>query len=131
MNAPERVQARGAVGAMTVTHLVVDCNDLERAAAFWSGMLGMKITNREADWVDLEPLAPAGPVLAFQLVPEAKAVKNRLHLDIEVDELAGAARRATELGASAASGVFGSTDAPWQVWRDPEGNEFCLITRGA
>lgn len=117
-----------AVGRVAVTHLVIDCQDLERTIAFWSGLLGMSVTNREADWVDLEPLTPGGPLLAFQLVPEAKTIKNRLHLDIEVDELAAAARRAAELGASSASAVFGST-APWQVWRDPEGNEFCLITR--
>jgi catechol 2,3-dioxygenase-like lactoylglutathione lyase family enzyme len=117
-------------------HLVVDVTDLDRAAAFWSALLEAPIVQREAEWVDLVPLGMGGPVLSFQLVPEPKAGKNRLHLDLAVAAAAGGAvaagRRARALGATPASQLFSTgATAPWQVWRDPDGNEFCLTTDAA
>ncbi|MFB4311035.1 VOC family protein [Actinomadura sp. GTD37] len=111
-----------------VTTLVFDCTDLDAMAAFWGGLLGMKATAREDDWLDLEPLAGGGPVLAFQLVPESKEIKNRLHLDLAVPDIRAAGERAVRLGAAPAGEPAGSPETPFQVWRDPEGNEFCLCT---
>ncbi|MEU8340348.1 hypothetical protein SAMN05443665_10031 [Actinomadura meyerae] len=111
-----------------VTTLVFDCADLDAMAAFWGGLLGMKTTSREDDWLDLEPLAGEGPVLAFQLVPEGKAVKNRLHLDLEVPDIRAAGERARRLGAVPDGEPMGDPGRPFQVWHDPEGNEFCLCT---
>jgi len=120
---------------MRAAHLVVDVNDLDRAAAFWAALLDLAVTHRDTDWVDLEPLGGGGPVLSFQLVPEPKAMKNRLHLDVAVDPASGgvvaAGLRAHALGATPASELFSPGDAPWQVWRDPQGNEFCLVTETA
>jgi catechol 2,3-dioxygenase-like lactoylglutathione lyase family enzyme len=113
-------------------HLVLDVTDLERAARFWSALLGLGVSRRESDCLDLGPLGVGGPVLSFQLVPEPKAVKNRLHLDLGADPAAGgvvaAAARAQALGARPASALFDAGTSPWQVWRDPDGNEFCLVT---
>jgi catechol 2,3-dioxygenase-like lactoylglutathione lyase family enzyme len=113
-------------------HLVVDVTDLDRATEFWSAFLGLQVRHRAADWADLGPLGPGGPVLSFQLVPEVKIGKNRLHLDLAVDRSGGgvvaAGRRVHALGATPASELFAADSAPWQVWRDPEGNEFCLVS---
>ena len=109
--------------------LVIDCNDLDREVAFWSSLLEMKVASREDDWADLEPLGDAGPVLSFQRVPEGKQAKNRLHLDFLVDDLGAASRRARQFGARSA-GRLHNPAKPWQVWRDPEGNEFCFCTSG-
>ena len=111
-----------------VTTLVFDCADLDAMAAFWGGLLEMKPTSRDDDWIDLEPLAGAGPVLAFQLVPERKTIKNRLHLDLDVPDIEEAGERARRLGAAPAGEPMGDPRAPFQVWRDPEGNEFCFCT---
>lgn len=111
-----------------VGELVVDCNDLELVPRFWAALLGHAETSRDADWVDLGPLGPGGPTLSFQRVPEAKAGKNRLHLDLLVHDAVAAGRRAQELGAQAAGPLHEGLAGPWQVWRDPEGNEFCLIS---
>jgi hypothetical protein len=77
-----------------------------------------------------------GPRVFFQQVPEGKAAKNRVHLDVNVGaELEGIERRArvekevarlvdlgaTELGPKEQHGEF------WVVLQDPEGNEFCLV----
>jgi catechol 2,3-dioxygenase-like lactoylglutathione lyase family enzyme len=116
-------------------HLVVDVIDLDRAAVFWSAVLGLGVSGREAGYLDLGPLGVGGPVLSFQLVPEPKAVKNRVHLDLAVDAATGgvvaAGYRAHALGATPVSELRDADSAPWQVWRDPDGNEFCLVTEAA
>ncbi|MGH3342746.1 MAG: VOC family protein [Carbonactinosporaceae bacterium] len=111
-----------------VANLVVDCNDLDAIPQFWSRLLALAETARDDRWVDLEPLRGHGPVLSFQRVPDAKAVKNRLHLDLQVHDIAEAVRRAGLLGASPAGPLHDGPGKPWQAWRDPEGNEFCLVT---
>jgi len=67
------------------------------------------------------------PRMLFQLVPEAKAVKNRLHLDVRIgaDDLEQAVEALTGRGAKF---LHRSQQGP-QVWvtlADPEGNEFCV-----
>ena len=113
--------------ASTVDTLTIDCADPRRLAEFWTQALGYELkeaTDREAEIVD--PAGRGWPLL-FQVVPEGKSVKNRLHLDVrpprsmqdEVDRLvvAGASvfRRVDE------GGSF------WMVMHDPEGNEFCVL----
>jgi hypothetical protein len=97
--------------------IVIDTNDLDLLARFWSGLLGPEITRREDEWVSL------GPDLALRLVPEPKTVKNLIHLDLVVDDFAEAVARAARLGATP---VGEMRENLWQVWCDPEGNEFCL-----
>ncbi|WP_067486009.1 VOC family protein [Actinomadura hibisca] len=110
-----------------VTNLVFDCADLDAVTTFWSALLNMKITSLEGDWADLEPLGPGGPVLSFQLVPEGKRVKNRLHLDLAVPDIHEAGERARALGATpAGEPIENYPGRAFRVWRDPEGNEFCL-----
>ncbi|MFS2293481.1 MAG: hypothetical protein FWJ90_12370 [Actinomadura sp.] len=92
------------------------------------GLLGMKITAVSGDWLDLEPLGGNGPCLSFQRVPEGKTGKNRIHLDLGVPDIGAAGKRAASLGATPAAGPMGDPGAPFRVWRDPEGNEFCFCT---
>lgn len=76
------------------------------------------------------PGAPAGEQrsrIIFQLVPEAKTVKNRVHLDIQVgaDQVEAEVARLTGLGAAVLHrGSQGPHD--WVTLADPEGNEFCV-----
>jgi catechol-2,3-dioxygenase len=107
--------------------VVIDVNDLDAQAQFWAALLEMDVATREAGWCDLGRLGGDGPVLSLQLVPERKTVKNRLHLDWLVEDFYAARRRALSLGAVERSARQGGR-APWQVFADPEGNEFCLCT---
>jgi hypothetical protein len=66
------------------------------------------------------------PRLCFQLVPESKVVKNRVHLDLRCDDLKAETARLVSLGARVLSTTGPS--ANWVVLADPEGNEFCLST---
>lgn len=112
-------------------HLVMDSVDLDGQATFWTALLDLPAPVGDDDgWRDLGPLGPGGPVLSLQRVPGAKRMKNRLHLDLAVGDFPAAAGRAERLGATPVGGVHGSTRCRWQVWRDPEGNEFCLCEEG-
>ena len=63
-------------------------------------------------------------------VPETKTVKNRLHLDLRADGMPTADElvRLLALGARRVD-VGQAPDATWVVLSDPEGNEFCLLSR--
>lgn len=115
------------MSGITPGAIVLDVNDLEKQASFWCSLLATPVQSREADWLDLGRLGEGGPVLSLQLVPETKAGKNRLHLDLLVDDFDTEAKRALGLGATEVSRRHG-TDSPWQVFADPEGNEFCLCS---
>jgi hypothetical protein len=58
-------------------------------------------------------------------VPDPKRGKNRLHIDLRATDFESAVGAAVALGAERADDVY---DGPrWQVLRDPEGNEFCIL----
>jgi hypothetical protein len=70
---------------------------------------------------------PGRPRVLFQLVPEGKTVKNRLHFDVRV----GAERREAEVARlldRGASELWRASQGPfeWVTLADPEGNEFCV-----
>ncbi|MFE2751160.1 VOC family protein [Actinosynnema sp. NPDC059335] len=111
---------------MRLNQIVVDCPDPSRLVRFWAGLLGGEPVLRAHGWAHVVP--PGWPRLSFQPVPEPKAVKNRLHLDIDVPDIAAATRRATGLGATALGGVHTDEQGSFQVLRDPAGNEFCFVT---
>lgn len=69
----------------------------------------------------------AGPRVLFQLVPEAKTVKNRIHLDIRVGE-DNREEELERLQARGATFLHRGQQGPssWITLTDPEGNEFCL-----
>lgn len=105
-------------------HIVFDCSDVSRTAAFWATLLDVKIASSSDSWAELEPVVGL-PVLAFQAVPEGKPAKNRMHIDFSVENLDAARERVTDLGGSVVGPVQGS-ESRWQVFGDVEGNEFCL-----
>ncbi len=65
--------------------------------------------------------------IAFQQVPEVKTVKNRVHLDVEVDDIDTERDRLVGLGGAAVGSLVVDDQGPFQVMTDPEGNEFCLV----
>jgi hypothetical protein len=71
--------------------------------------------------------AGTGRRILFQQVPEAKTVKNRLHLDIHTEPGTRDAEvaRLEGLGATVRRRVA-EQGGSWVVMTDPEGNEFCV-----
>ncbi len=133
--------------------IAVACADPHALVRFWAAAMDLEVEDHapfvaqmleqghatEADTVVVDSrrvwreaaacrgTEPGQPRLLFQLVPEAKATKNRVHLDLhvgaegrdaKVDDLLE--RGATRLG----EGAQGPHQ--WVVLADPEGNEFCV-----
>lgn len=139
--------------------VVVDCTAPHPLADWWAETLGWEVEPQdqsfiqsmidkgfatEADtithngslvWESATAVRPTSPTdsgqprLLFQKVPEAKSVKNRLHLDLRVRDdgldLAAFREWLVERGATE---VGGGQQGPhrWVTMADPEGNEFCV-----
>jgi len=108
-----------------IDEVVVDCANPRVLAQFWSAVLGGAPCARDDSWHYVDP--PGWTRLAFQKVPEGKIVKNRLHLDVGVSDIAAATRQAEVLGAQRVGGSHGDAAGSFQVLLDPEGNEWCLV----
>ena len=115
---------------LTIQCVSVDAADPDLLATFWAAALGWRRTFEDADEVALEP--PAGspqdgvaPDLLFLRVPDAKAGKNRLHLDLRPLDQSAEVARLEGLGARRVD--IGQGEQTWVVLADPEGNEFCVL----
>lgn len=108
--------------------IVIDTCDPVGLAAFWGELLGASVDERSStpDWLELEG-APGIGYLGFQRVPEPKIGKNRIHIDLLVEQVERSVERAIELGATRVGGIIEEPTNRFQVMRDPEGNEFCLV----
>ncbi|WP_326948970.1 VOC family protein [Amycolatopsis sp. NBC_01307] len=135
--------------------ITFDCADPERVARFWCEVLGYVLPPPPKGfdtWDDFDrTLSPErqgsafacvdptgeGPRLFFQRVPEGKAVKNRVHLDVRVGTgLVGEERLAALQAESARLVALGAVqervlladgfNESCITMQDVEGNEFCL-----
>jgi catechol 2,3-dioxygenase-like lactoylglutathione lyase family enzyme len=108
-----------------VASIMIDTTDVERLVEFWTGLLGLEVRARYPSFVFLSRVGSDGPNLAFQVVPEAKAGKNRVHIDIHGPDREVILKRVVELGGRQIEeheiDGFG-----WTTCADPEGNEFCV-----
>ena len=148
----------------TPFQIVIDCKDPELLARFWAAALGYVLEPPPegfATWDDwrrdiglpdselgigadsiIDPHG-AGPRIWFHVVPDAKVVKNRLHIDIHVgggrtvvegrsfplasrtQRVDAEARRLTDLGATPTGALSADGLDHYAVgMKDPEGNEF-------
>lgn len=117
--------------SLRIQAVCIDSTDPRVPAAFWEAALGWRRTYEVADEIVLEP--PSGspgdgvsPDLLFLKVPEAKGLKNRLHLDLRPADRDAEVARLEGLGATQVS-VGQGPDATWVVMADPDGNEFCVL----
>jgi predicted enzyme related to lactoylglutathione lyase len=110
-----------------VSFVTMDAHDPERLAAFWGAVLGVEIEERSdrGRFVFLE--RASGTLLCFQRVPEPKTVKNRVHLDVRIEDLEDATERIVALGGSWDGFDRALDEARWRTLRDPEGNEFDIF----
>ena len=116
-----------------VSHTTIDCADAYALSRWWQQVL---------DYVE-DPDDPNLPGheeclitsrdgshrLLFIEVPEAKSVKNRVHLDLRPregtrdEELA----RLLALGATEVNDLRNPDGTGWVWLADPEGNDFCIL----
>lgn len=107
---------------------VLDCADPEALADFWAPALGFRRGRFHPPYLRLTDPAGRWPDLLLQRVPEPKAGKNRMHLDVQVLDLQPELERLSELGARVIVPAHDDNGFLTAVLADPQGNEFCLIT---
>jgi Glyoxalase-like domain len=105
---------------------IIDAADPVALGRWWCEALGWVVVNDDPDEFEIRPAEDRLPGLLFALVPEAKTVKNRLHLDLRPDDRDAEVARLLGLGATRAD--VGQGEQSWVVLADPEGNEFCVLS---
>jgi predicted enzyme related to lactoylglutathione lyase len=108
----------------TILNITLDCADPHRIARFWAEVTGWDVSQPGPDEFAVGVFAPGRPRMYFHQVPESKAGKNRMHLDVlaadrdQADEIA----RLLRLGATVLRDR--RPEVGWVTLADPEGNEF-------
>jgi hypothetical protein len=133
----------------TPFQITVDCRDADLMCSFWCTALGYVVEPPPAGYLSWEDFLRAngvtvpppgsigaivdpdavGPRILFLRVPEAKSVKNRVHLDLRAGRDDAAKRaKVDDLIAAGATEVRRVDEQGqwWMVMTDPEGNEFCV-----
>jgi len=144
---------------MTGLQIAIDCRNPDALVPFWCAALDYEPTpppEGHATWRDwyvsigvpadelgdsdcqdrIRDPEGARPDIWFQVVPEPKTVKNRLHLDIVVGRglpkperiqvVEERARRLEAIGATRVRALDEYDDHYGVTMQDPEGNEFCI-----
>jgi predicted enzyme related to lactoylglutathione lyase len=110
-------------------HFVLDCDDLDAAVAFWSAALAAteEPVQPESRPVYRRLRLPDSQVrLLLQRTGDRKVSKERMHLDLETDDVEAEVQRLERLGATRWDHQNGGWFDFW-VLRDPFGNEFCVL----
>jgi hypothetical protein len=141
----------------TRVQVVIDCADPAKLAEFWAQALGYEVQGPPQGFATWEDFLRArgipesewnyasavvdpdgtGPRIYLQRVPEPRAVKNRLHLELGVGggaDVPVETRRERIFEEAARLETFGASrqravedwSGFWVIMQDPEGNEFCL-----
>jgi hypothetical protein len=122
---PRRGRPPRETRAVLRLEVCIDCNEPERLVDFWAAALDYRVRADEDGRPTDEIEDPDGvyPSIWFQVVPENKTTKNRVHLDplFPKHEIPDRVARLLALGGERL-GEFPS----FVVMADPEGNEFCL-----
>jgi hypothetical protein len=112
--------------------VIVDAADPVALGTWWATALDWVVVNDDPEEFEIRPAPDRIPGILFARVAEPKTLKNRLHLDLrpsdttqqqEVERLVGLGARRADIGQG--------PDVSWVVLADPEGNEFCVLSRSA
>jgi predicted enzyme related to lactoylglutathione lyase len=117
-----------------ISHTTFDALNACAQSRFWADVLGW-VENPDdpnlPEHTECIIFAKDGSArMLFIQVPDAKAVKNRVHLDIQSADGSREEEmeRVTRLGASLVADLRRDDGGGWVVMADPEGNEFCILT---
>ncbi len=106
--------------------LVIDCADPPALAQWWRRLIGGGV-DVDADG-DARLRTPGGLAIDLLKVPEAKAVKNRLHIDLGTTDLVAATQQALDMGATRADEVF--VEAPGRCCATPRATSSACSPQG-
>jgi predicted enzyme related to lactoylglutathione lyase len=112
----------------SVRHVTLDCSDPYQLAQFWSAVFEVALAEDDEPGDPEAALELAGFTLLFIQDPDAKSVKNRMHLDLVSEDRTRdeEVERLAALGASVYEDHRRPDGTGWVTMHDPEGNEFCV-----
>jgi catechol 2,3-dioxygenase-like lactoylglutathione lyase family enzyme len=116
--------------SLVIGSIVINTSDIPRAIAFWTEALGYVV--RDPDHGDAfavlcDPRRPWSN-LSLQRTAERKQGRNRLHIDLYVDDQPAEVRRLEALGAVRIPWEY-DADADHIVMADFDSNEFCVVQK--
>ncbi|WP_372500332.1 VOC family protein [Sphaerisporangium perillae] len=108
--------------------MTIDCADAYRLGAFWAEVLGGSVGDEDEPGDPEVLVETQGTNLLFITVPEPKAVKNRIHLDLQPQDRTRdeEVERLLALGATLVADHRRADGLGWATLADIEGNEFCV-----
>ena len=108
---------------LRIGSFVINCADIDVMAAFWSAALDLA---PESDDPDFRVLRGHHVNLSLQAAATPVSARDQMHLDLYSGHKAAEVARLVGLGAVWVRNS-GDPDDDYDVLRDPEGNEFCII----
>jgi Glyoxalase-like domain len=118
-----------------VSHTTIDCHNAFELSEWWKQLLGYVDIEGDPNLPGHEECMIRDPEtdhrLLFLEVPDDKAVKNRVHLDLRPRERSrdDEVEWVRSLGATELADHRGEwgPGSGWVVFADPEGNELCIL----
>lgn len=111
--------------ALRLNTVTLDCANAARVGTFWSSALGRPLDDGATPEFASIPADGGAPGWYFNQVPEPKAGKNRVHVDLGADDREVEIARLVGFGAQRIADHGDGGDG-WTVLADVEGNEFCV-----
>jgi predicted enzyme related to lactoylglutathione lyase len=115
----------------TLRNVTVDCVNAVQLARFWAEVLGWNVYYDDDPEILVAPEFPprrGGPTMLFIPVSEPRTVKNRMHIDIQPEDLTRdeEVERLVALGATLVEDHRRDDGMGWVWLADPERNDFCV-----
>jgi predicted enzyme related to lactoylglutathione lyase len=107
--------------------VIVHAEDPAALGQWWADALGWVVVYTSEDEFEIRPAPDRMPGMEFVRIEESKKSKSRLHLDFRPDDQDAEVARMIAHGAQRVD--IGQGDQSWVVLADPEGNEFCILSR--
>jgi predicted enzyme related to lactoylglutathione lyase len=112
-----------------VCYFVVDVSDLDQGTEFWSAALGAsedRVSPGSCEIYRKLRLPDSDIRILLQKTNDSKVSKERMHIDLETDDVEAEVRRLEVLGATRWDHQKERGFDFW-VMRDPWGNELCVL----
>ncbi|MFF7473092.1 VOC family protein [Streptomyces sp. NPDC008092] len=111
-----------------IRHVTVDAADPFALAGFWAEALDGSLADDDFPGDPEAVVTTAAATLLFVRVEDRKAVKNRVHLDLQPQDRTRdeEVERLLSLGATLQGDHRRPDGTGWVTLYDPEGNEFCV-----
>ncbi len=123
--------------ALCVSHTTFNALNAYQQSVWWAGLLGYHEDPDDPNLPGHEECMISSPdnshLILFIDVPDAKQIRNRVHLDLRPTDRPREAEveRVLALGATLIGDRRNADGTGWAVLADPEGNEFCVLRSDA